>query len=125
MFIHWGIYAAAARHKWVKNREKMSDEEYQKHFDHFDPDLYDPRLWTQEAKNAGMKYFVVTTKHHDGLAGKVEYAQLLNDASEIPFHPLPPHQQVHGGGASDTLTLELPVRKPDVVVPVIELFLKE
>jgi alpha-L-fucosidase len=66
LFIHWGIYSAAARHEWVKSREKISDEEYQKYFDHFDPDLYDPRIWAQEAKNAGMKYFVVTTKHHDG-----------------------------------------------------------
>jgi len=66
LFIHWGIYSAAARHEWVKNREKISDEDYQKYFDHFNPDLYDPEVWAQEAKNAGMKYFVVTTKHHDG-----------------------------------------------------------
>lgn len=66
LFIHWGIYALAARHEWVKNREKIRDEDYQKYFDHFDPDLYDPTVWAKEAKNAGMKYFVVTTKHHDG-----------------------------------------------------------
>jgi alpha-L-fucosidase len=66
LFIHWGIYAAAARHEWVKMREEISDEEYQKYFDHFNPDLYDPKVWAREAKNAGMKYFVVTTKHHDG-----------------------------------------------------------
>jgi alpha-L-fucosidase len=66
MFIHWGIYALAARHEWVKNREKIRDEDYQKYFDHFYPDLYDPTVWAKEAKNAGMKYFVVTTKHHDG-----------------------------------------------------------
>lgn len=66
LFIHWGIYAAAARHEWVKNRERIKDEDYQKYFEHFDPDLYDPRIWAQEAKNAGMKYFVVTSKHHDG-----------------------------------------------------------
>jgi alpha-L-fucosidase len=66
MFIHWGTYAAAARHEWVKHNEKISDEDYQKYFDHFDPDLYDPAVWAQEARNAGMKYFVVTTKHHEG-----------------------------------------------------------
>jgi len=66
LFIHWGIYSAAARHEWVKNREKISDEDYQKYFDHFNPDLYDPNFWAREAKNAGMKYFVVTSKHHDG-----------------------------------------------------------
>jgi alpha-L-fucosidase len=66
LFIHWGIYALPARHEWVKNQEKIRDEDYQKYFDHFCPDLYDPRVWAQEAKNAGMKYFVVTSKHHDG-----------------------------------------------------------
>lgn len=66
MFIHWGIYAAAARHEWVKQHEQIPDEVYQKYFEHFDPDLYDPRVWAQEAKNAGMKYFVITSKHHEG-----------------------------------------------------------
>jgi alpha-L-fucosidase len=66
LFIHWGIYALAARHEWIKHVEKISDEDYQKYFDHFYPDLYDPAVWAREAKNAGMKYFVVTSKHHDG-----------------------------------------------------------
>lgn len=67
MFIHWGLYAAAARHEWVKHREEISDADYQKYFDHFDPDLYDPAAWAKAAKNAGMNYFVVTSKHHEGL----------------------------------------------------------
>jgi alpha-L-fucosidase len=66
LFIHWGIYALPARHEWVKNREKIPDEFYQRYFDHFDPDLFDPRAWARAAREAGMKYFVVTTKHHDG-----------------------------------------------------------
>lgn len=66
MFIHWGLYALPARHEWVKNNEHIRDVDYQKYFDHFDPDLYDPAAWARAAKNAGMKYFVVTTKHHEG-----------------------------------------------------------
>jgi alpha-L-fucosidase len=66
LFIHWGIYALPARHEWVKMREQIPDEQYQRYFEHFDPDLYDPAVWAQEAKNAGMKYMVVTSKHHDG-----------------------------------------------------------
>jgi alpha-L-fucosidase len=66
LFIHWGIYALPARHEWVKNRERIRDEDYQKYFDHFYPDLYDPAVWAREARNAGMRYFVVTSKHHDG-----------------------------------------------------------
>ncbi len=66
LFIHWGAYSPAARHEWVRQRERIRDEEYQKYVDHFYPDLYDPNVWAREAKNAGMKYFVVTTKHHEG-----------------------------------------------------------
>jgi alpha-L-fucosidase len=66
LFIHWGLYSMAARHEWVKNREEISDEDYQKYFDHFNPDLYNPYVWATEAKNAGMKYMVITTKHHEG-----------------------------------------------------------
>ena len=66
LFIHWGIYALGARHEWIKHVEKISDADYQKYFDHFYPDLYDPAVWAREAKNAGMNYFVVTSKHHDG-----------------------------------------------------------
>jgi alpha-L-fucosidase len=66
MFIHWGTYAAAARHEWVQSREEIDGATYQKYLDHFDPDLYDPKEWAQAAKDAGMKYAVITTKHHEG-----------------------------------------------------------
>lgn len=66
MFIHWGIYALPARHEWVKTQERMTTEQYQKYFDHFNPDLYNPREWARMAKEAGMKYAVLTSKHHDG-----------------------------------------------------------
>jgi alpha-L-fucosidase len=66
LFIHWGIYALPARHEWVKQIEQIPEEVYQKYFEHFDPDLYDPTAWAAAAAGAGMKYFVVTTKHHDG-----------------------------------------------------------
>ena len=66
MFIHWGLYALPARHEWVKQVEEIPDEIYEQYFRHFDPDLYDPELWAAAAENAGMKYFVITTKHHEG-----------------------------------------------------------
>ncbi|MCX4862610.1 MULTISPECIES: alpha-L-fucosidase [unclassified Streptomyces] len=66
MFVHWGLYSLAARHEWVKNREKLTDEQYQVYFDHFDPDRYDPAQWARAARAAGMRYVVLTTKHHDG-----------------------------------------------------------
>jgi len=66
MFIHWGLYALPARHEWVKNRERMTNEQYQKYFDLFNPDLYNPKEWARMAKEAGMKYVVLTAKHHEG-----------------------------------------------------------
>ncbi len=66
MFIHWGLYALPARHEWVRHHEQISNEDYQKYFDHFDPDLLDAREWARAAKAAGMRYLVITTKHHEG-----------------------------------------------------------
>ncbi|HKK41657.1 MAG TPA: alpha-L-fucosidase [Bacteroidales bacterium] len=66
MFIHWGLYALPARHEWVKNHERLTNEQYQKYFDAFDPDLFDPHEWARMAKEAGMKYVVLTAKHHEG-----------------------------------------------------------
>ena len=66
MFIHWGLYAMPARHEWIKNIECIPEDHYQLYFDHFNPDLYDPREWARQAKAAGMKYAVFTTKHHEG-----------------------------------------------------------
>jgi alpha-L-fucosidase len=66
MFIHWGLYALPARHEWVKKYEKLTSENYQKYFEQFNPDLYNPKEWAKAAKAAGMKYAVITTKHHEG-----------------------------------------------------------
>ena len=66
MFIHWGLYSQPARHEWVRNRECIKNEDYEKYFEVFNPDLYEPKEWARKAKNAGMKYFVITTKHHEG-----------------------------------------------------------
>lgn len=66
MFITWGLYALPARHEWVQNREKLSGEAYQKYFNHFNPDLFNPHEWARQARQAGMRYLVITAKHHEG-----------------------------------------------------------
>ncbi len=67
MFIHWGLYAEPARHEWVQTNEQISAEEYERRYrDQFDPDLYDPQVWAAAAADAGMRYLVVTAKHHEG-----------------------------------------------------------
>lgn len=66
MFIHWGIYAIPARGEWVRSQERLTVEDYQPYFEQFDPYLYNPKEWAKLAKEAGMKYAVLTAKHHDG-----------------------------------------------------------
>ena len=67
LFIHWGLYALGARHEWLQSNEQITAEDYyNRYFKRFEPDLYDPEKWAEAAARAGMKYFVITTKHHEG-----------------------------------------------------------
>lgn len=67
MFIHWGLYSLGAREAWMQHVDRLSGEDYRaKYFERFDPDLYDPGLWADAAAAAGMKYMVITSKHHEG-----------------------------------------------------------
>lgn len=74
MFIHFGIYSMASRSsgikehgcEWIKSDQCLTEEEYDRYFKNFNPDLYSPAEWAKAAKAAGMKYAVMTAKHHDG-----------------------------------------------------------
>lgn len=66
MFIHWGLYAIPARGEWVMSNEKMSVQQYKKYFDEFNPTDFDAKRWASVCRQAGMKYAVLTAKHHDG-----------------------------------------------------------
>ncbi len=66
MFIHWGLYAIPARGEWVMYVEDIPKDEYAKLADRFDPTEYRPAEWVALAQDAGMKYMVLTTRHHDG-----------------------------------------------------------
>lgn len=68
MFIHWGLYAIPGRGEWVQWNEKIPVGEYAKLADRFQPDHFNPDEWAQLAKAAGMKYMVLTARHHDGFA---------------------------------------------------------
>jgi alpha-L-fucosidase len=69
MFIHWGAYSVAARGEWVANRERIPIEEYSRLYaENFRAENYDPAAWAVLAKDAGMGYAVLTTRHHDGFA---------------------------------------------------------
>ena len=66
MFIHWGLYSVLGRHEWVMNRERIPVKEYEKLADRFRPKRRPARQWARLAKQAGQKYMVMTTKHHEG-----------------------------------------------------------
>ena len=78
MFIHWGIYAAAAGEwkgqrvggiaEWIMHRAKVPVEEYRQLAEQFKPLQFDARQWVGLAKDAGMRYIVITSKHHDGFS---------------------------------------------------------
>ncbi len=78
MFIHWGLYAIPAGEwkgqrclglgEWLMNRCKVPVREYEQLTKQFNPVKYDPDAWVQLAQDAGMKYIVITSKHHDGFA---------------------------------------------------------
>ncbi len=66
MFVHIGLYSSLARHEWVMSREKTAPDVYERYLRSYDPDLYHPREWARAAADAGMRYVVLTTKHHEG-----------------------------------------------------------
>ena len=68
MFIHWGVYSALANGEWVMNRTKIPVAEYEAMAAKFNPTKFDAEAWVAVAKNAGMKYITITSKHHDGFA---------------------------------------------------------
>lgn len=79
MFIHWGVYAQFAGvykgheqrrggAEWIMNRSKIPVAEYQEMAKSFNPVKYNPDAWVKMAKDAGMKYIIITAKHHDGFA---------------------------------------------------------
>ncbi|HEY4328583.1 MAG TPA: alpha-L-fucosidase, partial [Phycisphaerae bacterium] len=68
MFIHWGLYAIPAQGEWYMHDKNVPADEYRKLADQFNPQHYDPAEWAKVAKAAGMKYMVMTARHHDGFA---------------------------------------------------------
>ncbi len=68
LFIHWGIYSVLGKGEWVMNNTQMTVREYEKLPARFNPVKYDPAEWVALAKQAGMRYITITSKHHDGFA---------------------------------------------------------
>ena len=95
MFIHWGVYAVLGgvydghpighAAEWIMNRGKIPVAEYHKVARQFNPVKYDPEAWVRMAKDAGMKYIVITAKHHDGFALFGSKASKWNVVDATPY----------------------------------------
>ncbi|MCB9383171.1 MAG: alpha-L-fucosidase [Bryobacterales bacterium] len=68
LFIHWGVYATIGKGEWVMQQQKISIPEYERYAELFNPEKFDAKAWVSMAKQAGMKYITITSKHHDGFA---------------------------------------------------------
>jgi alpha-L-fucosidase len=96
MFIHWGVYAQFAGvyngheqlrggAEWIMNRSKIPVAEYQAMARQFNPVKFNADEWVQTAKHAGMKYIVITAKHHDGFALFKSAASKWNIVDATPY----------------------------------------
>jgi alpha-L-fucosidase len=95
MFIHWGVYSVPAGYyngqsikgigEWIMNRGKIPVAEYQQFASSFNPAKYDADAWVKLAKDAGMKYIVITAKHHDGFALFKSNASKWNMVDATPY----------------------------------------
>ncbi len=95
LFIHWGLYAIPAGEwqgkrslglgEWIMNRSKIPVREYEKFASEFNPVRFNPDEWVQLAQDAGMKYIVITSKHHDGFAMFRSKASPYNIVDATPF----------------------------------------
>src|SRR5437667_4260251 len=96
MFIHWGVYAVPADstdlqgHKriaeWYFSNKQVQVADYEKFASQFDPVQFDARQWVETAKNAGMKYIVITSKHHDGFSMFDTKMTDYNVVEATPWH---------------------------------------
>ena len=96
MFIHWGVYAVPAGNyhgfqqkkggaEWIMNRMKIPVSEYQGYAKEFNPVKFNADEWVKMAKDAGMKYIVITAKHHDGFAMFKSGASKWNIVDATPY----------------------------------------
>ena len=85
MFIHWGVYSVLGDAEWVMNNQNISAKTYEKLPKFFNPTAFDAEKWVKTAKNAGMKYITITSKHHDGFAMWGSKASPYNIVDATPY----------------------------------------
>lgn len=89
MFIHWGIYAVPAHAEWYMNDGHVPRAAYEEYAKEFDPTEFNADTWVKIAGNAGMKYLVITSKHHDGFCMFNTKVTGYNVVKDTPWHKDP------------------------------------
>jgi alpha-L-fucosidase len=102
MFIHWGLYAIPAGDwkgeripglgEWIMHNAPIPVKDYEQLAKKFDPEKFDAEAWVNLAEDAGMKYIVITSKHHDGFAMYHSHVSPYNIYDATPFHRDPIHE---------------------------------
>ena len=85
LFIHWGVYSVLGDGEWVMNNQNISIEEYEKLPSFFNPVYFDAEEWVLMAKDAGMKYITITSRHHDGFSMFDSKASEYNIVKKTPY----------------------------------------
>ena len=85
LFIHWGVYSVLGDGEWVMNNQNISIEEYEKLPSFFNPVYFDAEEWVLMAKDAGMKYITITSRHHDGFSMFDSKASDYNIVEKTPY----------------------------------------
>ena len=85
LFIHWGVYSVLGDGEWVMNNQNISIKEYEKLSTFFNPVYFDAEEWVLMAKNAGMKYITITSRHHDGFSMFDSKASDYNIVDKTPY----------------------------------------
>lgn len=68
LFVHWGPFSIPGAGEWVMNQRKITVKNYTRLMDFFNPISFDAAQWVSTAKQAGMKYITLITRHHDGFS---------------------------------------------------------
>ena len=85
LFVHWGVYSVLGDGEWVMNNQNISIQEYEKLPSFFNPTEFDPKKWVKMAKDAGMKYITITSRHHDGFSMFDSKASDYNIVKKTPY----------------------------------------
>lgn len=103
MFIHWGVYSVIGRDEWARNTLEIPQAEYDKFARRFNPVNFDADAWVDLAQNAGCRYMIITSKHHDGFS--IYRSKVSDYDMEITAYPGDPLKALAGAAQRKNMRL--------------------